>query len=707
MIGQRLRHYRIIEMLGAGGMGVVYKAHDERLERDVALKVLNARTLSDEVSRKRFRNEALVLSRLSHPNIAIIFDYDTQDDIDFLVMEYIAGTTLVDSLAAGPLDEKEVLLFGGQIADALEEAHALGVVHRDLKPGNVIVTKKRQAKVLDFGLARLIQPASEATTQLLTRDNMVVGTFPYMSPEQLRGEKVDCRTDIYSLGVMLYEMATGQRPFQETLSATLADAILNKPPLPPSRLRPNLSQRLEEIILKCLEKDREHRYQLCKELLVDLRRPATATSSVPARSEPAQIRSRNMAAAEINSIVALPSKVYGPEGDRFLTDAIPNMLSTRLTEVEGMETKVPPTSMDIERVGGDLAKIAEAYGVNGFILSSVTAEPDRFILNVQLVEASSRRLLWSREYEGERRNYLELVRAAAEGVRAVLRPEAAPIRIAPSGVSNTEAELFYQRGLFHLNAYSNRKQPEDFDRAVSDLERALDLDPDMARAAASIATLNIARLEMGAPFGEVLAGIDTWANRALRIDPRSGEAWQVLSVAEELRLDGDRRKRLEYALKAATYADYSGYSHHVLGTALTGSSYVLALEAFCEASRRDPLFLSGPLAASGILSIQGKTKEGLSLIEQVLSLEPDMPVAFMMKAFLLLSDRRLNEAERLIEQLEKMVIEHRMHPGWVGFARDWLEFERVVERGDAEEIKTALAPLVLLARGQGRMFPRW
>lgn len=705
MIGRRLGHYHILDKLGAGGMGEVYLARDERLDRQVALKVLSARTITDDASRKRFRTEALVLSKLNHPNIATIFDYDTQDGLDFLVMEYIVGSTLSERLAADPLPEKEIVHLALQVADALEEAHALGVVHRDLKPGNIIVKSKGQAKVLDFGLAKWAQPVGEATTQILTDSNVTVGTLPYMSPEQLRGEKIDGRSDIYSFGVVLYEMSTGQRPFQETLSVALADAILHKLPPSPGRLRPDLSPRLEEIILKCLEKEPENRYQSCKELVVDLRRVTMPSAATTIQRDSPRIRPGGLAASEIDSIVALPSKVYGPEEDRFLTDAIPNTLSTRLIEVEGMETKAPPTTLDVERVGGDLARIEKAYGVNGFVLSSVTIASDRFVLNVQLVEARSRRLLWSREYEGHRSNYLDLVRGAADGLRAVIRPEAKPIQTSAGATPNTEAELFYQRGLYNLNAYANRKQQADFDRALSDFQRALDLDPTMARAAASIATLYVARIEAGMPLGEVLLRVESWAYRALQIDHRSGEAWQVLSVAEEFRPDGDNRKRLEYALKAATYASHSGYSHQVLGISLARSSYEMALEALRENSRQDPLQLNGPLFTSAILSNQGRPQEGLALIERVLSIEPDMPVAVLMKALLLLRDRRLDEAVELAGQLEKMVVEYRLHPGWVDFFRDWLEFEKSVERGLASE--AGLGRMVKLARGQAPPFPRW
>ena len=286
MIGKSISHYRVTAKLGAGGMGEVYRAHDERLERDVALKVLPAGTLADETARKRFRKEALALSKLNHPNIATIYDFDTQDGVDFLVMEYVEGTTLAEKLAGRALPEKEVARLGTQMAAALEEAHEQGVIHRDLKPGNVMVTPKGQAKVLDFGLAKLVRPVSEtAVTGSLTETPAAAGTFPYMAPEQLRGETVDARTDLHALGVLLYEMATGQRPFPEARGPRLIDAILNTAPVPPSRFQPRLSTELERIILKCLEKDPENRYQSAQEIGVDLRRLGSSTS-VSAVREP-------------------------------------------------------------------------------------------------------------------------------------------------------------------------------------------------------------------------------------------------------------------------------------------------------------------------------------------------------------------------------------------------------------------------------------
>src|SRR2546428_5408269 len=238
-VGINLGHYRIAEKIGAGGMGEVYRAHDEHLARDVAIKVLPAGTLSDPSARRHFRNEALALSKLNHPGIATIYDFDTQDGVDFLVMEYIPGMTLSEKLAGRPLAEKEVLALGGQLAEARGPAHAGGGVHRDVKPGNLRGTGNRRLKVLDFGLAKLRLPVvPSAATESIDQTLAMTGTLPVMPPEQLLGEEADARTDIHSAGAVLYEMATGQRPVGKFEGAQLVTAILRQAPGPPAQLNP-------------------------------------------------------------------------------------------------------------------------------------------------------------------------------------------------------------------------------------------------------------------------------------------------------------------------------------------------------------------------------------------------------------------------------------------------------------------------------------
>ena len=288
-----LGHYRILEKIGEGGMGEVYRARDQHLERDVAIKVLPAGLLGDDLVRSHFHKEALALSKLNHPNIEIVYDFDRQDGLDFLVMEFIPGTTLSEKIEIGPLPEADIVRLGLQLAEGLAAAHGHGVVHCDLKPANLRITPEGQLKILDFGVAKLVRPAGVTSQQeTSTQTWPVAGTPSYMAPEQLRGERVDARTDIYAAGVVLYEMTTGRRPFSERSSADLLDRILHQPAVPPVQLRPGLSKRFQSVILKCLEKEPAHRYQSAKELHAGLRPLETATPAPPATR-----RTRNWVAA--------------------------------------------------------------------------------------------------------------------------------------------------------------------------------------------------------------------------------------------------------------------------------------------------------------------------------------------------------------------------------------------------------------------------
>jgi serine/threonine protein kinase/Flp pilus assembly protein TadD len=288
MTGKTMSHYRVIQELGAGGMGVVYLARDETLDRQVALKTLPTGSLADETARRRLRKEALALAKLSHPNVETIYELGSQDGVDFLVTEYVAGTTLADRIANGPLPEPELLQIASQISSALEEAADNGLVHLDLKPRNVMLTPKGQVKLLDFGLARMVTPKGGEAAWSLTSMAVPAGTPPYMAPEQLMGGPLDARTDIYAVGASLYELATGRAPFRGGSLPELIAAVLHTSPEPPSAIRPGLSLGLERVILKCLQKAPEQRYQTVRELRANLHslemaQPATA---LPASWQP-------------------------------------------------------------------------------------------------------------------------------------------------------------------------------------------------------------------------------------------------------------------------------------------------------------------------------------------------------------------------------------------------------------------------------------
>ena len=350
-VGQRFGRYRIEEEIGAGGMGVVYRAYDEKLERDLALKVLTPGALNDEAARKRFRNEARVLSRLNHPAIQTIHDFDTFDGHDFLVSELVPGVSLDTRLQSGALPEKEVVDLGFQLAQGLAAAHAAGVLHRDLKPANLRVTFDGRLKILDFGLATLSREAvlTLSTIQTLaTAPTGIAGTLPYMSPEQLLGEQVDSRGDIYSAGVVLFELSTQQLPFRDSLVPKLSDAILHQAPPAPRALVPKLSIEFERIVLKCLEKDPGLRYQSAIELATDLRRLGVTSTTIAAAGPSRKQWGRwliPVIAAALVCTLAVAILLLWPRLQRSQNAALPALRWERLTNFDD-SAEIPALSRD-------------------------------------------------------------------------------------------------------------------------------------------------------------------------------------------------------------------------------------------------------------------------------------------------------------------------------------------------------------------------
>ncbi len=415
--GQTLSHYRLVEQIGEGGMGVVHLAHDTRLERDVALKVLPAGLLSDENVRRRFRREARALSKLNHPNIATVHDFDTQDGVDFLVMEYIRGVTLNDKLSDGALPEETVVQLGTQLAEGLAAAHDEGVMHRDVKPGNLRVTPDGRLKILDFGLAKLLQPADPSQTDTtMTQTQGIVGTPMYMSPEQLRGEEVDARTDIFASGIVLYEMATGQRPFKAKSMMALVADIQHKSPTPPRQVNPSVSPRLEEVILKCLEKQPESRYPSARDLLADLEQLRAPVSLTQAWRHLAPTRRWLLVGGaalagllvlgllnvggwrakllgggsdRITSIAVLPLVNLGDADQELLTDGMTDGLINNLGKIATIRPIALPSVMLYKGTDKRLSEIARDLNVATLVVGTVTLVGDQVRIRVSLIDAAS------------------------------------------------------------------------------------------------------------------------------------------------------------------------------------------------------------------------------------------------------------------------------------------------------------------------------
>jgi serine/threonine protein kinase/tetratricopeptide (TPR) repeat protein len=568
MIGQTLGHYRILEKVGAGGMGVVYRAHDDQLERDVALKVLPAGTLNDNPSRRLFRKEALALAKLSHPNIETIYEFDTQDGIDFLVMEYVPGNTLAERLGSGALPEKEVVALGMQIVAALEQAHERGIVHRDLKPRNIAITAKGQAKVLDFGLAKLLPKVNELSSDTLTDTQAGAGTLPYMPPEQLQGESVDARADIYTIGAVLYEMATDRRAFPEELPSRVIDAILHHSPVAPRALNPRISPELERIILKCLDKDPRRRFQSAKELLVDLGRldetapnklatPAPRPSiwkriPTPAKYAVSALLVLGVALTALNfhswryrlmgrpqptqirSLAVLPlANRSGDPGQDFFADGMTDELISELAKISGIRVISRTSVMGFKNSKQLLPEIAKSLKVDAVVEGSVQRVGDRVRIKASLVSAGTDRELWTQSYDEDVRDVLTVESRVAKTIAEVIQVQLTPqeqARLSALRPENAEAHEAYLMGRY----YWNKRTDEGLQKSIAYLEKAISVDPDYAIAYAALADSYHVLPELtSAPASEALPKARTAALKALDLDNSLAEAHSALASIKE------------------------------------------------------------------------------------------------------------------------------------------------------------------------------
>jgi serine/threonine-protein kinase len=654
MIGKTLSHYRITEKIGAGGMGEVYKAHDERLDRDVAVKVLPSGTLADEHARKRFRKEALTLSKLNHPHIATVFDFDTQDGVDFIAMELVEGASLGEKLKTGALPEREISELGGQIADALEEAHEKGVVHRDLKPGNIALTPKGRVKVLDFGLARMLRPVSdEASTEALSETHAVVGTMPYMSPEELRGERADHRSDIYSLGVVLYEVAAGRRPFDEKLPTRLTDAILHQAPEPPSTHNGKISTELESCILKALDKDPERRYQSAREIRVDLERLAAPVPLVaPKLKRTAQrlivtasvVAIVAVAAAlgflilgdgeapEIDSIAVLPlDNLSGDPEQEYFSDGMHEALISNLAKIGALRVISRQSVMRFKDEDTPLPEIARLLNVDAVVEGSVLCSGNRVRITAQLVQAYPERHLWAESYERDLQDILSLQNEVAREITTEIRVAVTPderVRLSTARPVDPQVTEAYLKGLYQLRELTPGQ-------AIPYFEEAIVRDPQYAPAyvGLSSAYTSIAWGESREPLPadealeetvqSLVAKSRTALKKALRLDDSLSTAHTLLGWLHFL-ADCDYAGAEKEFVRAIELNPSDASAHHGYGLYLTTKGMVD--EGIAEISRAvelDPVDVILQLAVAGSLFSAGRYDEAIQQLHKVQELAPD------------------------------------------------------------------------------------
>lgn len=640
LVGRSLSHYSIHEKIGSGGMGAVYRARDTRLRRDVAVKVLTGEALGGASARKRLQAEALTISRLNHPNIATVHDFDCAEGLDFLVMELVDGETLDAKLRLAPVAESEVLRWGAELAAGLGAAHGRGIVHRDLKPQNIRITSDGRLKILDFGLARLTpEAAALEATETVIDAGAPAGTLPYMAPEQLRGEGPNPRTDLYAAGLVLYEMATGRRAFPES-GPLLIDAILHRPVAPVAATNPSISPALQTIIAKACDKEPARRYQSAADLGVDLRRCSDSPDATraPVRSTrglwmavagslllvmAAFVATRQWPGKSglgVSSLAVLPFTTANGQSD-YVSDGLTATVTTELAQLPGVRVMAETTS-NRYRGRSDLATVGREMDVDALLTGSITSTGQETTWSAELVHVGTGTQLWSGREVLARDSLPAFPRAVAQSIAERLRltlPAPAQRRLDESASDDPEAYDLFLRGTYLLNSSEKANAIKSF----SYLHRALERDPDFPEA---LAALSFAYEDWGPdagiPITENIVRARRFAEKAIEIDDSLAAGHAALAATlfgSGWDMSGAERE----ARRAVELNPSSGFARSIYANVLTAQQrFAEAIEQLQAAQQNDPGTIAPASRLSATHFLARDYERALATVARVQEVEP-------------------------------------------------------------------------------------
>ncbi|HEX6881617.1 MAG TPA: protein kinase [Terriglobales bacterium] len=640
LIGQQLGHYTILELVGTGGMGNVYRAHDQHLDRDVAVKVIPAGVLADPAARHRLRNEALMLSRLNHPNIATVHDFDTENGIDFLVTEFIAGDPLSDKIKQGPFPENEILEIGVQIAEGLAAAHEQGLLHRDLKPANVKIVSGSHVKILDFGLAVDVPQAGAATTSTAEVEPALAGTLPYMAPELLQGLAADVRSDIYSAGVLLYEIATGHLPFQQTIAPALVDSILHQVPPSPGLWNARLSSKVEELMMRCMAKNPAHRYQSARDLAADIRRMQIVGTGLE----------KSIAVLSFENLSSNLEQQY-------FRDGITEDITTELSKIKEFRVFSRSAVIAFRDKPVTPTYVGQQLNASNVVEGSVRREGDHLRITAKLVETKTGHTVWAEKYDRQLQDVFAIQDEVAKSIASALRvalSERERRDIEKMPTRDVRAYDFYLRGRQFFHEFREK----GYGLAREMFEKAIELDPGYARAYAGIADCSAFLYIYWKSSQENVEKADSASRKALELDPDLAETHASRGLTFSLRKQYDEAERefqLALRLNPRLFEAYYFNARNLFSQGRLEQ----AAEWFEQASRVVPEDYQSPMLRASVLNGLGRKEEalasyqrGLLMAEKHLETHPGDARALYFGANAL---TQLNEKERAIKWAERAV----------------------------------------------------